>query len=155
MRSEPRHVTRQELYNLIWQRPMIRLAEEFGISGNGLAKICDRLDIPYPPRGHWAKKAAGKAITTLELPARKDGIPESEDIYPTEARPDPKPDVLEAVSVAAEKVAGITVPDGIYDLHQRVRAWPAERKADQKRNAPRKRNAMGRTAGMRARRSET
>lgn len=33
---------------------MSRLAEEFGISGNGLAKICDRLDVTYLPRGYWA-----------------------------------------------------------------------------------------------------
>jgi hypothetical protein len=46
----------EELYRMVWDRPMIRLAEEFGITENGLAKICDRLDVPYPPRGHWAKK---------------------------------------------------------------------------------------------------
>jgi hypothetical protein len=33
---------------------MNRLAAKYGISGNGLAKICRRLDIPYPARGHWA-----------------------------------------------------------------------------------------------------
>lgn len=61
---------------------MIRLAEEFGITGNGLAKVCDRLDVPYPPRGHWAKKEAGKPVVTLELPPRRDGIPSSADIHP-------------------------------------------------------------------------
>lgn len=33
---------------------MSRLSERFGLSGNGLAKICRRLDVPYPPRGYWA-----------------------------------------------------------------------------------------------------
>ena len=70
-----RHVTREELYRMVWDKPMIRLAEEFGITGNGLAKVCDRLDVPYPPCGHWAKKEAGKPVVTLKLPPRRDGIP--------------------------------------------------------------------------------
>jgi hypothetical protein len=41
---------------------MSRLAADYGISGNGPAKICDRLKIPYPPRGYWAKKAAGQKV---------------------------------------------------------------------------------------------
>ncbi|HLG87163.1 MAG TPA: hypothetical protein VKZ79_08190 [Alphaproteobacteria bacterium] len=38
--------------------PIDRVAKEFGITGRGLAKICERLDIPTPPRGYWAKLAA-------------------------------------------------------------------------------------------------
>src|SRR5690606_11576503 len=50
--TQPRTMTREELYNAVWTTPMSRLAEDYGISGNGLAKICDREDIPYPPRGY-------------------------------------------------------------------------------------------------------
>ena len=82
-----RRVTREELYQMVWDKPMIRLAEEFGITGNGLAKVCDRLDVPYPPRGHWAKKEAGKPVVTLKLPPRRDGIPSATDIYPTPPKP--------------------------------------------------------------------
>ncbi len=53
-------VSREELYQHVWETPMSQLAQRYGISGNGLAKICDRLKVPYPPRGWWAKKAAGK-----------------------------------------------------------------------------------------------
>jgi hypothetical protein len=35
-----RRVTRDDLYAMVWRLPMSRLATEFGISGNGLAKIC-------------------------------------------------------------------------------------------------------------------
>ena len=41
---------------------MSRLAEQHGISGNGLAKVCDRLGVPYPPRGFWARKTAGQKL---------------------------------------------------------------------------------------------
>lgn len=55
-------LTRQELYDLIWSTPMTKLAESFGVSDVGLAKICDRHRVPKPPRGYWAKKEAGKPV---------------------------------------------------------------------------------------------
>lgn len=39
---------------------MTALAQEFGISDRGLAKVCGRHRIPVPPRGYWAKVAAGE-----------------------------------------------------------------------------------------------
>lgn len=44
--KQPKRVTREELYELVWQTPMVRLARQFGLSDNGLAKICDRLKVP-------------------------------------------------------------------------------------------------------------
>ena len=40
--------TRHELYDLVWSEPMVKLAERYGISGNGLAKACRRAGIPVP-----------------------------------------------------------------------------------------------------------
>jgi len=39
---------------------MTALAGEFGMSDRGLAKLCARHHIPVPPRGYWAKVAAGE-----------------------------------------------------------------------------------------------
>lgn len=132
MQSNARRVTREELYALVWARPMSRLAEEFGISGNGLAKVCDRLDVPYPPRGYWAKKAAGKPTVTFKLPLRKSGVLDATDIYPTPPKTAPLPDSAHAASAAAVKVEGITVPETMDDLHPRVKAWLAEHKKEQR-----------------------
>ena len=57
-------VTRAQLYDLVWQAPLRTLAQRFGISDVGLAKTCRRMRIPLPGRGHWAKKAAGKRVST-------------------------------------------------------------------------------------------
>ena len=62
-------LTRQQLYDRVWAAPMSQVAAEFGLSGGGLAKICDRLLIPYPPRGHWARAKAGRAAERPPLPA--------------------------------------------------------------------------------------
>lgn len=64
----PAELTRQQLYDLIWSRPLSVVARELGISGNGLSKICDRLLIPYPPRGYWARAQAGRAPDAPPLP---------------------------------------------------------------------------------------
>ena len=62
-------LSRGQLYERIWTTPMRRLAEEFGLSDVGLAKVCKRLTIPRPPVGYWAKKETGKAPPRPPLPA--------------------------------------------------------------------------------------
>jgi hypothetical protein len=53
--KKPVEISREELHRLVWKTPIQRLAEQFGITGNGLAKICDRVNVPYPPRGYWPR----------------------------------------------------------------------------------------------------
>lgn len=73
-RKDSREVSREELYRQVWQTPMSRLALQYGISGNGLAKICDRLKVPYPKRGYWARKAAGQKVIAFRLPPGDEDI---------------------------------------------------------------------------------
>ena len=47
-------VTRQELYDLVWARPIMHVAKDFGISGSMLCRICTDRNVPRPPRGYWA-----------------------------------------------------------------------------------------------------
>ncbi|WP_420131713.1 hypothetical protein [Rhodopseudomonas sp.] len=128
----PRRVSREELFKLVWQKPLIRLAEEFGISGNGLAKICDRMDVPYPPRGYWAKKEAGKPVVAFRLPPRKDGILQTTDIYPTPPKPVRPPEAERSAAVATAKVEALAIPKDLETLHPRVKAWIAEHRKEQK-----------------------
>lgn len=53
---------RQNLFDEVWATPVTKLAKDYGLSDVGLRKICITLDIPLPPRGYWAKLAAGKTI---------------------------------------------------------------------------------------------
>jgi hypothetical protein len=39
-----------------------KVAKGYRLSDAGLRKICVALDVPMPPRGYWAKLAAGKTI---------------------------------------------------------------------------------------------
>lgn len=61
-------LSRQELYSQVWAEPMIKVAQKYGISDVGLAKICRRNNVPVPPRGYWARKQAGYKVDTIPLP---------------------------------------------------------------------------------------
>lgn len=60
---------REQLFTEVWKTPLTTLAPRYGLSDNGLRKVCIALAIPLPRAGHWAKAAVGKAPPTPELPA--------------------------------------------------------------------------------------
>ncbi|MBI1360260.1 MAG: hypothetical protein GC155_08250 [Alphaproteobacteria bacterium] len=68
-------LTRQALYDLVWAEPVRTVAERFGLSDNGLKKICVKADVPVPERGYWAKLAADKNVLRRPLPPRGVGMP--------------------------------------------------------------------------------
>lgn len=51
---------REKLYNEVWAAPTQKVAARYGVSDVALAKACRLLRVPKPPRGYWAKKAAGQ-----------------------------------------------------------------------------------------------
>jgi hypothetical protein len=63
---------RQTLFEEVWQTPLTTLSKKYGLSDNGLRKICKSLGIPLPKAGHWAKLAVGKAVARPKLPPAKD-----------------------------------------------------------------------------------
>ena len=129
--QRPKRISRTDLYTRVWQTPMTRLGLEFGISGNGLAKICQRLHVPYPPRGYWAKKEAGKTVTVAELQQLPPGTPTEVDIYPSPPQPQ-EPAPIQAVVAAAEASASaVTIPKTLEAVHPKVKAWLAQHKGQQ------------------------
>jgi hypothetical protein len=68
--DKPLTLSREDLYELVWSKPMLELAIDFGISDRGLAKRCKRLGIPVPGRGYWARVDAGQAPYRPKLPKR-------------------------------------------------------------------------------------
>ena len=69
---------RSALYDLVWTKPVTELSKEFGISDVALAKRCRSIKIPLPPRGYWARVAAGQKPRRPSLPPfgtdRKPGV---------------------------------------------------------------------------------
>jgi hypothetical protein len=53
-------LSRAELYERVWKAPLRSLAKELGVSDVGLAKICERHEIPRPEQGHWVRVRLGQ-----------------------------------------------------------------------------------------------
>lgn len=68
---------REELFALVWDRPMVEVAKELGISDVALAKRCRSLQVPTPPRGYWARVRAGQRPKHPPLRAFVDDLRES------------------------------------------------------------------------------
>ena len=52
--------TRNELFDLVWSKPIRVIAAEHGVNAIHLAKICDEHNIPRPIAGYWQKLEHGK-----------------------------------------------------------------------------------------------
>ena len=99
-------LSREQLFESVWATPTVRLAREFGISDVALAKLCRRCNIPLPPRGYWAKLAAGQSLLRPNLPAPRVG--------------EDRPVVMRPVA----KIPAVTLPPAGERLHpiaERVR----------------------------------
>jgi len=133
--SQPTTLTKEELYAAVWETPMSRLAEQYGISDNGLAKICRREDIPYPPRGYWAKHAAGKAPERTPL-LESDRASRPITIYPTPL-PEPPPDLPDDVRRQIESIhaeaSSMAVAERLVKPHAIIAAWLADHEERKRR----------------------
>ena len=61
VRIEQRKVERpskEELENLLWEKPTTKLAQQFGVSDKAIEKWAKTYGIKKPPRGYWQKKAS-------------------------------------------------------------------------------------------------
>lgn len=134
--KKPANITREELYLQVWATPMSQLGTQYGISGNGLKKICVRLNVPYPPRGYWAKLGAGKAVRQTPLPKPLAGIPVQVVITPTSlpaaagCAPELDPDTAERLREASAKTSGITVPATLRRPHRAIADWITRHKRE-------------------------
>ncbi len=66
-------INRKELYKKVWEAPITRLSKEYGLSDVGFAKICRKHNIPRPPRGYWARKAAGYRVKRIPFLRQQTG----------------------------------------------------------------------------------
>jgi hypothetical protein len=64
-------LTREQLYDRVWDEPAYMLAPQLGVSDVALAKTCKRLGIPKPSRGCWARLATGQRMQKDKLPPAK------------------------------------------------------------------------------------
>lgn len=123
-------LSREQLYNEIWEIAVTGVAEKYNIPYAELIKCCKENDIPIPPSGYWTKIRFGKpviqtplpesTITEVSLPdgtkpkrSRKRGeksekkVKPAKEEKPTEKQPEPKvPNNNESSRIAYRTVQG-------------------------------------------------
>jgi hypothetical protein len=63
---------RQALYAEVWTTPLTKLGLKYGMSDNGLRKVCKAMNIPLPRVGHWARIAANQEVLPAPLPVNSE-----------------------------------------------------------------------------------
>jgi hypothetical protein len=106
-------VSREELFELVWSIPMIKVAEKFSVSGSYMARVCSILNVPRPERGYWAKLEVGKASARPALP---EALPGDQLFWSQEGDPPaPRVRTVTATSAPAQPRAHRVVT-GIHGL---------------------------------------
>lgn len=107
---------REVLYREVWERPISKVAKDYGLSDVGLAKACTRLRVPTPPRGYWARLEAGQSPRIPPLPPTKGRVCEEIDVRTREPAPN--------VDLIPEPT--IVVADNLRGMHPLIRATQGE-----------------------------
>ena len=112
--------SRRQLYDLVWSKPVVSLAREYGFSDVGFAKICRRHNIPLPPIGYWAKINAGLKVVRPALPnPHREGpvyVPPRASI--TDEAIFEKRKILAQGKSEIEKIGVISIPEQITSPHK-------------------------------------
>jgi hypothetical protein len=114
-------LTRRELYKQVWSEPMTKLAERYGLSDVGLAKICKKNKISRPTRGYWARKQAGNPPKRTPLPpGDSDKIIEIHPNPHSMSNPAVENVIEKEISSIKEKESPIVVPKTLRNPHPLV-----------------------------------
>ncbi len=115
---------RDALYEQVWTTPISRLAQTYGLSDNGLRKICRKLHVPTPGRGYWAKRQHGRDVVPTPLPERPEDAPDTHVIHlrpvASEDKARDEPPAAKVAHAPVLKVPPITVPSRLRAPHPLV-----------------------------------
>ena len=129
MRRRGTPVSREALYEEVWADPVTVVAPRYGLSDVGLVKICKKLGVPVPARGHWAKVKAGRPARKVPLPvlaARARALSGPIQLSEQEAAMHAR--VRAALQQTREGQASNSVPAKLVEPHPLVRAAAARLK---------------------------
>jgi hypothetical protein len=114
----PDTLSREELYEMVWREPMLRVAERFGLSSSYLARVCTDLRVPRPRPGHWSKLEFGKSSPQPPLPAYRLGDADSwTREVPSPARARPRPTAVRATGTPTSTLLAKEAPSAGREAH--------------------------------------
>ncbi|MDP9687210.1 UNVERIFIED_ORG: hypothetical protein J2W82_000865 [Pseudomonas mohnii] len=113
---------RATLLEEVWSEPVQVVAPRYGLSDVGLKKLCTRLQIPTPPRGHWAKVKAGKRVSPRPKLREYTGYPGY--LYRPAAAPSVQDSAAEIVDTRLQRVLNFErQPENQIVVPERIKVW--------------------------------
>ncbi len=121
-------ISRAELFEALWQKPMTQLSEQWGVSRREIVQLCEQYSVPRPPNGYWAQLNWGTAPERPTLPTL-----DVADLIQLDAfrKQFEKPTSIVKSTAASEKEASsqskdsgkseISVPDQLTNPHRFVK----------------------------------
>jgi hypothetical protein len=98
------------------------VAPRYGLSDVGLKKLCTRLQLPTPPRGHWAKVKAGKRVPPRPKLREYTGYPGY--LYRPAAAPSVQDSAAEVVDSRLQRVLNFErQPENQIVVPERIKVW--------------------------------
>lgn len=125
-----RIITRHELYELVWERAVSKVAPDLGISDVALRKQCRKHGIPLPDAVYWGRRYAGRPVLRPALPPAPDGQPETV-VIAGGHKPAPKP-VQDAVAAATRTPPLVAIPETLHPLVARTISLAKKAKLDER-----------------------
>lgn len=95
------HVTRREMYDLVWAEPLEAVAAKLGLSHWRLRDLCVQHRVPLPTAAYWRDRAAGKKPRQTIFASSVDPAVELISLDPTS----PSDPVIEECLESARKAA--------------------------------------------------
>lgn len=108
--------TTLELFEKVWETPVLKLAQEIGVSDVGLAKACRKAGIKLPSRGYWAKQPS-KRPARPKPPIEMGSI--SFQVLDRASIP-PRPEIPAKVKSVSTR---FEVPQALVEPHPLVGKW--------------------------------
>lgn len=119
MSNQGKFITRREVYDLVWRRPISELAEVWGTTAAGVVEVCGKLNIPLPGPGHWELVQAGQQVERALLPAPERNTPIG--VSTNEPRKEETPERAPAVEKgSAQPGRKVEVPKDFANAHPLV-----------------------------------
>ena len=118
---------RETLYKEVWEKPVVKVAEQYGVSDVAIHKICKTLKVPTPSLGYWAKVRAGAVMKKIPLP-KTQGASKITGVKTFEGIKTKETVMLEFLSKSEREQVfrvsqEITIPVGNIKFHKKIVAY--------------------------------
>jgi len=96
MSDKVKIIRRGELHEKVWATTLKKVAEDLGITSPEVSQLCETLNVPRPPQGHWQRIKLGLPVEIIPLPDAGAGAVQEAAIEPKKPHQSESPTPPEA-----------------------------------------------------------